>query len=182
LAELFEGPVVGALGGVDAELDAAELVMVEAVDETDRAVVIAGGTGVVQSDIGLVEGIGPDLFLDAAVTPEHPLVVDDGVHEVALDGSGGSEFRVVFGLEGFEGGGIFAADRQGFGMKAGLEGVHAGDGLAGLAAGAGGMLRITTIREELLFGCHKQKCAGHGPALHRIYHAGGMESEIQTWK
>jgi hypothetical protein len=43
----------------------------------------------------------------------------------------------------------------GLGVNAGFEGIHASYGFAGLGAGAGGELRIATIREDLVFGCHK---------------------------
>jgi hypothetical protein len=97
--------------------------------------------------------------------------LDDG--EGVGKGVGGAEmvvvvFRVevfvpaleVLGVEvGF--GQTETADDVGFGMKAGLEGVHAGDRFAGLGAGAGGFLRITAIRFDLGDGGHNGK-AGHG--------------------
>jgi hypothetical protein len=86
---------------------------------------------------------------------DEPLVVDEGIDQIPLTRSDGVELGVIFGGELGEGFRCFAADDVGFGMKAGFEGVQAGDGFAGVGAGAGGLLRIQTIRGDLFFGCHK---------------------------
>ncbi len=84
---------------------------------------------------------------------------------------------LVFGGEGLEFGGVFAADDLRFGVKAGFNGVEAGDGLALDGAWAGGVLRVEAIGLDLLNGGHKRKGqAGPGSGLacpvHRV--AGGV--------
>jgi hypothetical protein len=81
--------------------------------------------------------------------------VNEGVDEVALARGGGVELGVVFGGELREGFGIFAADDVGLGVNARFQGVQASSGFAGVGAGAGGFLRIQTIRRDLFFRCPK---------------------------
>jgi hypothetical protein len=77
---------------------------------------------------------------------------DEGIDQEALLGAGGLPTLPVFGGEGLEIGGVLAADDLRFGVNAGFGGVEAGDGLALDGARAGGVLRVETIRFDLLNG------------------------------
>ena len=142
-AELVEGVVVVALGGVYAALEASELVGVL-------------GEDVAEGDVVDVDDALPELGLDGAEAAEEPLAVDEGVDEHALLGGGGAEAAVIFAGEFLEGGEDFAADELGFGVDAGFEGIHGGAGLALGGAGSGGFLRVEAIGCELFLGCHKR--------------------------
>src|ERR1035441_1767935 len=114
--EFLEGEAIVLVGGVDAALQAGELVGVLAV-------------GLAEGDfvVGLEDGARaflPKLGFDDAETAEEPFGVDEGVDEHALFGGGGAEAVVVFGFEDFEVGGSFAADDLGFGVDAGFQGIH----------------------------------------------------------
>ena len=114
--EFVEGGFVGALGGIDAALEA---------DEYRRALaerVAEGRVGVEPED--RFQCVLPNLGVDFGEAAELPVVADEGVEVVALFGGGGLETLQVFGGEGFEGGGVFAADDFGLGVDAGFEGVH----------------------------------------------------------
>jgi hypothetical protein len=131
-----------------------------------------------------VERALPELGLYAFEAANLPFIPHESVDEVPLARGGGLEFPVVLFRELSEGLRIFAADDMGFGVNAGLEGVHPRDGFAGLGAGAGGELRIATIRGELFFGWHGNK---KGPGVAGscaipVYHTGRLESEIRLWK
>ncbi len=158
-AKLGEGAVGGTLQGVETGLEArqARSDAFESVGEgvaADALALLAGGV----EDLGVAdEPVLPELGFDEAETADEPLVVDDGVDEVALAGGRGAEMGVVLGGELGEGGGVFATDDEGFGMQAGLEGVHAGAGFAGLGAGAGGELGVAAIGGEWLWSRHKSK-------------------------
>jgi hypothetical protein len=156
--KFFEGSGGGALVGVDAALEGLEA-LVEVV-EGDGEGVAAG------VDVGLTVGGAehvvvvaelelPDVGFDGAETADHPFVVDEGVDEVALARADGVELGIVFGGELGESFGIFTANDVGLGMNAGFEGVHRRSGFAGVGAGAGRVLRISTIRFDLFFGGHK---------------------------
>ena len=60
----------------------------------------------------------------------------------------------VFGSEGFESGGVFAADEVRLGVDAGFQGVHGGDGLALGGAGAGGFSGVEAVGLGLFESCH----------------------------
>jgi hypothetical protein len=79
---------------------------------------------------------------------EGPLAVDEGVDEGASVGGLGLVVGVVVVTEGFELGGIFAADEEGLGVDAGFEGVGAGGGFA--FGGAGARFEgVETVRGDL---------------------------------
>jgi hypothetical protein len=61
---------------------------------------------------------------------------------------------VIFGFEGFEVGGFFAADDLGFGVDAGFQGVHGRGGFALGGARAGGLLSVEAVGLGLFLGCH----------------------------
>jgi hypothetical protein len=148
-AEGFERAVVGALGGIDAALEAAEGVGAAAEGLAGRTVAFWGP--------GILHFAFEDFGIDPAKAAEQPLVVDEDIDEEALCGGGGPEMPAVLRTEGFEGGGVFAADQVGFAVDAGLESIHAGDGLAFNGAGAGGQQGVETIRRDLFDGGHKRK-------------------------
>ena len=144
--EILEGVAVVALGGVDAALEAGELVGVFTVGlaEGDFVVGFEGGK----------RAFLPKLGFDDAETAEEPIGVDEGVDEHALFGGGGVEAVVIFGFEGFEVGGFFAADDLGFGVDAGFQGVHGRGGFALGGARAGGLLSVEAVGLGLFLGCH----------------------------
>jgi hypothetical protein len=130
--QFVEGIAVVAMGGVDAALEAGEIVgiVMEGLADFDFIVGPRGELG----------ALLPELSLADAEAAEEPFSVDEGVDEHTLFGSGGVEAIVIFGLEGFEVGGFFAADDFGFRVDAGFEGIHAGSGLALRGARSGGFL------------------------------------------
>jgi hypothetical protein len=116
---------------------------------------VGPGLGVEGPVVEELELVGPEVGFDGAEAADLPLVVDEGVHQVALAGGDGVELGVVLSGEMGEGLGVFAADDVGLGVNAGFQGIHAGDGLAGLGARAGGFQRILTIRLDLFVASHK---------------------------
>ena len=137
-----EGAVVGALGGIDAALQAGEGIAVVVEDLAQRRRFTAGN--LLAGDL-----MGPQIGLDTAETAELPVGGDEGIDEEALEGGGGLELAVVFREEGFELGGIFPGNDLRLGIDTGLERVETGDGFALRSAGAGRELRIATIRLDL---------------------------------
>jgi hypothetical protein len=158
VAELAEGSGGGALVGVEAALETLEAVfeiiegMVEGMFAVENVPFVVGTEA---PYFVVLEHLLPESGFDGAEAADVPLVVDQSVHEVALARGDGVELIVVLGGELREDFGVFAADDVGLRVNAGFQGVHARDGFAGLGAGAGGVLRIQAIREDLLFGCHK---------------------------
>lgn len=148
-AEEFERAAVGALSGVDAALEPGEGVRAAAEGLACRAVVLGSP--------GILHFAFEDLGIDSAKTAEQPIVVDEDIDEEAFFGVGGQETVAVFRGEGFQGGGVFAADEVGFGVDPGPESIQAGDGLALRRAGAGGKQGIETIGRNLFDGRHKRK-------------------------
>jgi hypothetical protein len=143
----LERAVVGALGGIDAALEAGEGVRAAAEGLTCRTVVLGSP--------GILHFAFEDLGIDSAKTAEQPIVVDEDVDKEAFFRVGGQETVAIFRGEGFEGGGIFAADEGGFGVDAGLESIQAGDGLALRRAGASGKQGVEAIGRDLFDGRHK---------------------------
>jgi hypothetical protein len=143
-AEGFEGAVVGALGAIDATLEAAEGGLAADEGLAGRAVFLQGP--------GILHFAFEDLGIDSAKAAEQPLVVDEDIDEEAFFGGGGKESLAIFPGKGFKGGGVFAADDVGFGVNAGLESIHAGDGPARNGARAGGTQSVQTIRRDLFDG------------------------------
>jgi len=151
--EILEGTLIVALGGGDAVLEAGE----------DLAAIVVEGAaeGVEIFRDGGFAGLGvpvPELGFTAAETAEGPLGVDEDIDEAALFGGVGVEAVVVACGEGFEIGGVFVADGFRLGVDAGAEGVLTGGGFTGGGAGAGGLLRIATIRFDLELRGHRHFC------------------------
>jgi hypothetical protein len=157
VAELLESALGGALVGVETALETIEALF-DVVKGGAESVLAETYVAVVRFVIeGIIdfEMVLPDVGFDSAEAADLPFVVDEGVHQVALARGCGVELGVVLGGELSQGFGIFAPDDVGLGMNAGFQGVHAGDGLAGAGAGAGGFPRIQAIRRDLFFRCHK---------------------------
>jgi hypothetical protein len=76
---------------------------------------------------------------------EGPLAADEVVDVEALFGVGGVVVEVALLDELLEVGGVLAGEEEGFGVDAGFEVVHGGDGLARDRGGAGGFLGVTTV-------------------------------------
>jgi len=121
-AEILEGVAVIAVRPVDTALEAREEVGVftEGLGDFDLLAGHHGESGALLPELG---------FADTEAA-EEPFSVDEGIDEHALLGCGGVEAVVIFGFEGFEVGGFFAADDLGFGVDAGFQGIHGGAGLA----------------------------------------------------
>ena len=126
----MEGVAVVALSGVNAALEAGEVVAV-----------VAEGLG--ESDFE--NRILPHLALDSAETAEEPFAIDESIDEHSLLGGGGAEALVVVVGELFELRDGFAGDGLGSGIDAGFEGVHGAAGLALDGAGSSGFLCVETI-------------------------------------
>jgi hypothetical protein len=157
---LLEGAGGGALVGVETALETLYAVfeVVEGMVEGMFAVEDVPFVGGIEAPYFVIlEHLLPEGGLDGAETADVPLVVDEGVDEVPLTGGDGVELIVVLGGELRESLGVFASDDVGLRVNAGSKRVQAGDGLAGLGAGAGGKLRIAAIRFDLFFRCHKRK-------------------------
>ena len=131
-AELVEGIMVVALGGIDAALEAGEFVGLL-------------GEDLAEGDVVDVDDALPELGLDDAETAEEPLAIDEGIDEHGPLGGGGAEAVVIFADEFLEVGPDFAANELGFGVDAGFEGIHGGVGLAVIGAGSGRFFRVETI-------------------------------------
>jgi hypothetical protein len=157
IAEFGQDGAGGALQGVEAGLEAGETYFegVEGVGEGVLALQDHETVLPFEVIVAFLEVVGVEVGFGEAEAADEPLVVDEGIDEIALAWGNGVELGVVFGGELGEGFGVFAADDVGFGMEAGLESVQAGDGFAGLGAGAGRFLRIQAIRADLGFGWHK---------------------------
>jgi hypothetical protein len=155
--ELGAGAGGGALDGGDAALEAFEVAADgdETLGEREVAfddIPAAAGEG----DVGGLEEVVLELGFDEAHAAQDPLVADDGIDEVAFAGVDGVKFAEIFRCELVEVAGVLAADGEGFGVDAGLNGVAARDGFAGGRSGPGRMLRISTICFDLLLSGHKR--------------------------
>lgn len=130
--EEVERAMVGALGGIDAALEAGKGVggMAESVAE-------GAFFSKPVPTLGVEEFRLPELGLDFAEAAEEPVGMDEGIDELALFGGSRAEALVVLDGEVFKDGGVLAANDGGLSVDAGFEGIEAGDGLALDGAGAG---------------------------------------------
>jgi hypothetical protein len=85
---------------------------------------------------------------------EGPLAADQVVDEEAGFGGGGVVALVILVDELFDVGDLFGGEDEGFGMEAGFEGVHGGDGLAYDRGWAGRFFGITAVGFYLTNGRH----------------------------
>jgi len=137
LLEGVEGAVEGAAGGIDAPLELAEgLVFLHAGLAEGKIVFLA---------VGFLVGIFKELGFGDAEAAEGPLATDEVVEQDAGFGGGGVVAVVVLGGELLEVGEVLGREDEGFGVDAGFEGVHGGDGLACDRVGASGFLGVTAV-------------------------------------
>jgi hypothetical protein len=132
---LGEGAVVGALGGVNAALEAGEDIQLFFVGVAERRV--AGG---------------PELGFQPVQAPKLPIGVDQGIDEETFEGGGGLELLVIGLCERFEFGGVFAGNYLSLRVNSGFQSVEAGDGFALRCARARREVRIPAIRLDLKLG------------------------------
>ena len=146
--------MIGAAGGIDAVLEFGEGSGVAGGGLSERVLLFAG--------VGALGLVLPHLSFGGAVAPEEPFAVDDLVEIEAGFGGVGVVALVVVVDELLEVGEFFGGEDEGFGVDAGFEGIHGGDGFACDRGGAGGFLRVTTIRFYLAKGRHKNSGTGTG--------------------
>ena len=149
--QLSEGAVVGALGGIDAALEAGEAIIDTAIDVADGRVLIQFGEDGFASAFDFV---GPQLGFEAGKALEEPIGADERIDEETFEEGGGGPIVVIAGGDGFEFRRIFAGDDLGLRVNPGFERIEARGGLALGSTGAGGELRIATIRFDLRFSGH----------------------------
>jgi hypothetical protein len=135
--------------------------------------------------------------IDAEEAAQQPGVADEVVEQGALPGGFGLVVAVEGGGQFGEAGFFFAGDDVGFGVDAGLERVHAGNGFAhgqwsrclvgrllgqvltiGLRrpAWAGGFGRVAAVGLDLSFGCHIEK------DNKKVDRPGGVSYLLVTWR
>jgi hypothetical protein len=171
LPQLVEGALVGALGGVDAALEAFEVTV--AVDEG-----VAEG-GILVGIKEVLDGVFPDLGFHDGEAAELPVVADEGVDKETLLGGGGLEAVEVLGGEGVEVGGLLATDDEGLGVDAGFQGILGRGGLAGGRARAGRFPGVEAVGLDLMDSGHRVRfgeAADVGPPYsptHRVRGEGG---------
>ena len=144
--EVLKGLAGGAAGALDAPLELGEGFA-------------AVGGGLTEGVLGVgtvvfLVVVGPDLGFGGAEAALEPLAVDQVVHEGSGFGGGGIVALVVFVDELLEVGEFLGGEDEGLGVDAGFEGIHGGDGFACDRGGAGGFLRVTTVRFDLTKGRH----------------------------
>jgi hypothetical protein len=149
--EFGEAAVVQAFEGGEASLDAVDPILDIAVGVEEDVLLFE----VVAFDLAEVAGLRIPMFgFDTAHAAEEPIGVDEGVDRGALAGTGGAAGVEVLADEGVEFAGVLAIDQKGVGIDTGAGRVVGRGGLAGVRAGAGGFLRIATIRMDLGLGGH----------------------------
>jgi hypothetical protein len=151
--QVFEGALVGARGGIDAALEPGEELEIAAVGFGERGVLIIVVT--VAMKLAL-----PDFGFGTVEAAEEPVVGDEEVDEGAGLRGGGAPMVIVVGGKGVEGLGAFTANDVGFGVDAGFESVHAGDGFALDGARAGGFLSVEAVGLDLPERCHNSRVSG----------------------
>jgi hypothetical protein len=146
--QFFDGLPLQAVGVIDAALEAGlgAGTLVEG---------LAGG-GVGAGVAGVLHHMDQDLGINSVEAAEEPGGADDVIDQGAFDDGLGLAILVEPFGEGGEGGGILAGDDGGRGVNSGLEGIHAGGGLALDGARAGGVLRIAAVGVNLILCRHKK--------------------------
>jgi hypothetical protein len=139
--EFVEGGLVGAVGGIDAALEAHKVFVVDLEGVAERRVLIQLK--------GAVHGPIPDLGVGFGEATELPIVADQAIDIVTLLGGLGMEAQVIFGSKGFEIGDIFAADDDGLSVDAGFQGILGRRGLAFNGARPRAFLSVEAIGLDL---------------------------------
>jgi len=127
----------GAVGGVDAALEAGEYVAVVGV-----------GLGCLEPlDLpkDILDAELEELRFEGAEAALEPLGGDQGIDQGAHFGSGGLVAAVVFGGESGESRGVFAENDLRLCVNAGFQGIEADRGLALDGAWTGGFFRVEPI-------------------------------------
>jgi hypothetical protein len=136
-----EGAVVGAVGGVDAALEAVEILAAGVPD--------LGHIETFDRGVEAFEIVPPDLRFEGAEAALEPLGGDEGIDQGAHFGSGGLVAVVVFGDEEGEDRGVFAGDDLGLGVDAGFQGIEADCGLTLSGGWTSGFLRVEPVGLDL---------------------------------
>jgi hypothetical protein len=138
---LLEGAVIAALGVIHAAMEAGQ----------EFLAVEVGAGGIDKPFLGApgLHAVLPDLGLGFAEAAKWPLGGYHGIDEEALLGGGGLKAFVIVKGEGFEDVGVLARDDVGAGVNAGFQGIEAGNGLALIGAGAGGVLSVAAVSLNL---------------------------------
>jgi len=114
-------------------------------------------------------------------TAEGPLAADEVVHEEACFGVGGKVVVVALVDELLEVGEVFVREDEGFGVDAGFEAVHGGDGLACDRGGAGRFLGVAAIGFNLMDGRHEWLRCGQAQRVPRACPALRIEERFREF-
>jgi len=155
LSQGLESAMDGATGCVEAVLESGEGARV-------------GGEGMAEGvlfgvAVNVVVLVFPGLGFGGAQASEGPLAGDEIVEQEAGLGGGGLMVLVILFDELLEVGELFGFEYERFGVDAGFEGVHGGDGLACDRGGAGGFLGVAAIRFYLSERGHGEFRRDRGP-------------------
>jgi hypothetical protein len=144
--QVHDGLALQAAGVIDAALEAG--LGVGGVVECLASGAVGAGI------VGVFDGVDQELGIDSVEAAEAPGVADDVIDQEAFDiGLGLATVVEPFG-EGGKMGGILAGDDGRLGVDTGLEGVHAGGGLALGGAWAGGVERVALVSVFLTLCSH----------------------------
>src|ERR1019366_292758 len=132
-----DGTIAGAAGGIEAVLEFGEAVRVAGGGPSEGELLGVG--------VPVLILVSPRLGFGVIEAAEGPLAADEVVDVEALFGVGGVVVEVALLDELLDVGGVLAGGEGGFGVDAGFEVVHGGDGLARDRGGAGGFLGVTTV-------------------------------------
>ena len=144
-AQVVEGTVEGAPGGIDAALEEVELMIRAGHDLAERGLFAESVEGI----RGIDEFVSPELGLGAAEPAKLPIGANEVVDEGAFGGGGRLPLEVVVAGEAFELVRVLAGDDLRFGFDAGFECVEARDGFSFGRARARGVLRVSTVGFDL---------------------------------
>ena len=129
--------MIGAAGGINAVLEFGEGGGVAGGGFSEGVLLFVG--------VGALGLVLPHLSFGAAEAAEEPLAVDDFIEVEGRLGGVGLVALVVVVYELLEVGEFLGGEDEGFGVDAGFEGIHGGDGFACDRGGAGGFLRVAAI-------------------------------------
>jgi len=156
LLEVLHGLAGGAAGALHAPLELGE------------GFAAAGG-GLAERVLGVGPEVllvveGPDLSFGGAQAALEPLAVDEVIDERTGFRGGWIVALVPLFDQLFEVGEFFGGEEEGFGVDAGFEGIHGGDGFACDRGGAGGFLGVAAVGFYLAGSGH-MGVRGQGPVL-----------------
>jgi hypothetical protein len=125
--------------------------------------------------VGFLVVVYPDLGFGGAQAAFDPLAVNEVVDQGSGFWTGGVVAPVPLVDQLLKVGEVFGGEEQGLGVDGGFEGVRGRDGLACDRGGAGGFLRVTTVRFDLAKGGHVLCGSGIGQA-------GGLSYFEDKWR